>query len=91
MSKMPAKEPTPKVVIDKRGTTVPLKPSLEPIYIRLPRFGKTPKYLERFLQEKEKEYQIKKDASGLSAQPLCKYITRDERDHLLKVKYTFCF
>lgn len=86
MSKMLAKEPTPKLVIDERGTTVPLKSSMEPIYIRLNKFGKTPKYLERFMQEKEKEYQIKKDASGLSAQPLCKYITRDEREQLLKVK-----
>lgn len=85
ISKMPAKEPTPKLVTDEKGTTVLLKHSMEPIYIKLPRFGKTPKYLERFMQEKEREYQIKKDSSGLSAQPLCKYITRDEREQLLKV------
>lgn len=89
MSKMPAKEPIPKIVVDEKGTTVPIKSAMEPIYIKLPRFGKTPKYLERFIQEKEKEYQIKKDASGLSAQPLCKYITRDEREQLLQVNPAF--
>lgn len=92
MSKMSAKEPTPKIVVDEKGTTVPLKSPMELVYIKLPKFGKTPKYLERFIQEKEKEYQQRKDASGRSAQPLCKYITRDEREQLLKVKiYLFKF
>ncbi|XP_074035133.1 enkurin [Leptinotarsa decemlineata] len=82
ITKMKAKEPVPKVVVDRVGTSKPLKPSLEPVYIKLPRFGRTPKYLVRFIQAKEKEYQMKKDASGVQ-QPLCKYITRDEREKLL--------
>ncbi|KAG5893863.1 hypothetical protein JTB14_005472 [Gonioctena quinquepunctata] len=83
ISKMKTKEPVPRVVIDKTGTTSePLKAGLEPIYIKMPRFGKTPKYLIRFNEIKEKEYQMKKDASGVQ-QLLCKYITRDEREQLL--------
>lgn len=85
MSKMTAKEPVPKVVVDEKGTVVPLKAAMEPIYIKLSKFGRTPKYLKRFLEEREKEYQMKKDASRRLAQPLCKYITRDEREKLLNV------
>lgn len=86
---MTAKEPVPKVVVDEKGTIVPLKATVEPVYIKHPKFGKTPKYLERFIEAKEKEYQKKKDASGRGAQMLCKYITRDEREQLLAVKFVF--
>lgn len=82
---MPTKEPVPKVVVDEKGTTVLLQSPMQPVYVKFHKFGKTPKYLVRFLEEKEREYQIKKDASGLSAQPICKYITRDEREQLLNV------
>ncbi|XP_072393263.1 enkurin isoform X2 [Diabrotica undecimpunctata] len=79
---MKPKEPIPTVVIDRQGNKQPLKAGLEPIYIKIPPFGKTPTYLKRFIDQKEKEYQMKKDASGVE-QPLCKYITRDQREALL--------
>lgn len=86
---MQVKEPVPKTVVDKNGNKQPLKAGLEPIYIKLHKFGRTPKYLVRFLQIKEKEYQMKKDARGVQ-QPLCRYITRDERKQLLQVRYNIC-
>ncbi|KAF7273580.1 enkurin [Rhynchophorus ferrugineus] len=72
-----------KMVIDRGGTTVcPEANGWEPVYLKKPIFGKTPKYLVRFNKIKEKEYQMRKDASG-KQQPKCRYIRRDERETLL--------
>ncbi|XP_050301256.1 enkurin [Anthonomus grandis grandis] len=80
---MKPKEPEHRVVIDKAGTTIyPELQGLEPVYIKKTIFGRTPEYLVRFNKIKEKEYQMRKDASG-KQQPKCRYITRDEREQLL--------
>ncbi|XP_060535785.1 enkurin [Cylas formicarius] len=83
ISQMKPKEPEHRIVTDKNGnTTKPELCGLEPVYIKLPIFGRTPNYLIRFNKTKEKEYQMKKDRSG-TEQPKCRYITRDEREKLL--------
>ncbi|XP_030765552.1 enkurin [Sitophilus oryzae] len=81
---MKTKEPDHKIVVDRVGTTVhPEANGWEPVYIKKSIFGKTPNYLVRFNKIKEKEYQMRKDASG-KQQPKCRYIRRDEREELLK-------
>ncbi|VEN53666.1 unnamed protein product [Callosobruchus maculatus] len=80
---MKVKEPDPRTVIDNRGKSIEMhKAGLEPVYIKAMTFGRTPKYLERFMAIREAEYQKKKDSTGVQ-QPLCRYITRDQREKLL--------
>ncbi|CAH1968952.1 unnamed protein product [Acanthoscelides obtectus] len=86
---MKAKDPDPRTVIDNRGRSIEMhKAGLEPVYIKAKKFGRTPKYLERFMAIREAEYQKKKDSTGVQ-QPLCRYITRDQREKLLNVSFNF--
>ncbi|CAH1115832.1 unnamed protein product [Psylliodes chrysocephalus] len=77
----PAKEPEPYLVLDKFGNKEPIS-VLEPLYVKMKPYGKTPAYLKKFMRQKEKEYQLKKDTIGAS-QPICRYVTRHRRKELL--------
>ncbi|XP_066250403.1 enkurin [Euwallacea similis] len=81
--RMKPKDPERRVVVDSVGTRIyPEAQGLEPVHIKRPIFGCTPKYLVRFNKIKEKEYQMKRDMSG-KQQPKCHYVTRNEREQLL--------
>lgn len=82
--KQKPKEPERKVVIERYGESKELSRGLEPQYIYSSVFGKTPRYLQHIIEERAKQEQLKKDASG-SEQPMCRYITREEREKLLAV------
>ncbi|KAJ8929900.1 hypothetical protein NQ314_017365 [Rhamnusium bicolor] len=82
VSKMKVKDPEPRVVIDRIGTSKPLKGGLEPMFTKLPEFGTKPKYLVRFNKIHQKVNQMKKDTFG-TEKPKCRYITKEERDKLL--------
>lgn len=83
ISNMKPKEPEQRVVIDRIGTSKPLKPGLEPIFIRSSHFGKAPRYLLNIINSDKKKYLTIKDESGIQ-KPKCRYITREERAELLK-------
>lgn len=60
-------------------------------YLKSAGYGKTPPYLNKIMKNREKYMQSKKDTVGLY-QPICKYITRDEREQLLEVtKNTYIY
>lgn len=82
---MKPKEPEQKVVLNRYGESTPLKRGLEPIYIKTEVYGRTPKYLNRFIRMQQQKYQIQKDFSGVE-QPRCRYITSEEREKLMQVQ-----
>ncbi|CAH1169125.1 unnamed protein product [Phyllotreta striolata] len=79
----PGKEHEHYIVLDKHGNKESVK-VLEPVYVKMPPFGKTPPYLKMFLREREIEYQKKREAK-VTIQPICKYVTRHRRKELLDV------
>lgn len=78
------KTPTKQLVLDCFGNKKELSRGLEPQYIYTKTFGKTPEYLKRQMRKWETQAQRLKDFSGID-QPICRYITREERDELLEV------
>lgn len=84
ISQMKAKDPEPRLVVDRTGTTKPLKPGLEPVFIKSSNFGKAPRYLLDLINLGKKKYLTIKDESGIQ-KPKCRYITREERALLLEV------
>ncbi|KAJ8925212.1 hypothetical protein NQ315_001398 [Exocentrus adspersus] len=82
MKKMKPKEPVPKLVVDHLGTTKPLRPGFEPVFIRSSVFGKAPRYLLNIINSNKKKYLSRKDEDGIQKSK-CRYITREERAQLL--------
>lgn len=78
------KNPTKQLVLDCFGNKKELNRGLEPRYIYTKTFGKTPGYLKKQMRKWETQAQRLKDFSGID-QPICRYITREERDELLEV------
>ncbi|XP_023310057.1 enkurin [Anoplophora glabripennis] len=83
ISNMKPKEPEQRLVVDHTGTSKPLRPGLEPIFIRSTHFGKAPRYLLNIIDLDKKKYLTIKEESGIQ-KPKCRYITREERAQLLK-------
>lgn len=83
---MKPKLPETNVVLDCHGTKKNLKDGLEPRYIHMNVFGKTPNYIKHVIAEREEAIQQERDNIGLM-QPKCKYITSSEREKLLMVGY----
>lgn len=84
--KLKPKEPEKKLVIDCHGESKNINRGLQPQYLYSASFGKTPKYLKRFMQSRERVMQLKKDITVTeSNKPKCRYITKEERDELLNV------
>nr|CAH7734636.1 unnamed protein product [Callosobruchus chinensis] len=81
---MKAKEPDPRTVIDNRGKSIEMhKAGLEPVYIKATTFGRTPQVSgEVHGHQGKQNIKKKKDSTGVQ-QPLCRYITRDQREKLL--------
>ncbi|KAF5295488.1 hypothetical protein FQR65_LT10476 [Abscondita terminalis] len=77
------KEPEEKMVLDRFGTSKKMSAGLEPVYIYKDTFGKIPKYLKKFIREREKALLLQKDLIGTD-QPKCRYITEEQRELLLK-------
>lgn len=84
ISQMKSKEPVPRLVIDHIGTSKPLRPGFEPVFIRSSHFGKAPRYLLNLINLDKKKYLTIKEECGIQKSK-CRYITREERAQLLEV------
>lgn len=83
--KLKPKEPEKKLVLDCHGDSKDIKRGLEPHFLHSSNFGKTPKYLKRLVEMREKDLQLVKDIT-VAEHPKCRYITKEERDELLAVR-----
>lgn len=83
--KLKPKEPEKKLMLDCRGESKDIKRGLEPQHLTSGVFGKTPKYLHRFVKMRERDVQLEKDVVG-TEKPKCRYITKEEREQLLAVR-----
>lgn len=87
------KEPEKKLVLDCHGESKDIKRGLEPQHLHSAVYGKTPKYLRRFVKMREQDVQLEKDIMG-TEKPECRYITKEEREELLAVcksNKCYCF
>ena len=87
----------PRFVDTKNGDFHDLKKSgLVPMYIYQPKFGNLPKYLIRRIRDAAKQEENLRDQE-VRQQPLCRYVTQEERAELLGVfimvffAIVFCF
>lgn len=77
--------PIPRYVDTKTGDFHDLKRSgCMPYYVFSPKFGKLPKYLIKRIRDAATEEQQFRDAE-VRKQPLCRYVTQEERSELLGV------
>lgn len=86
ISKMTPKRTEPRYVDTKKGDYHDLRKSgLMPAYIYQPKFGKLPKYLINRIREVGRQEEMYRDEVAGSNQPLCRYVTQEERAELLGV------
>lgn len=91
--KMAPKRAEPRYVDTKNGAYHDLRKSgLMPAYVYQPKFGKLPKYLINRIREVERQEEMYRDEEAGSNQPLCRYVTQEERTELLGViiLHRFC-
>lgn len=75
----------PRFVDTKHGATHDLKYSgLQPVYVYQPTFGKLPNYLIKRIRDAALRDEMVRDAQ-VRKQPLCRYVTQEERAELLGV------
>lgn len=82
---MKPKEPQKRLVLDCHGDSKDINRGLEPQFLYSAVFGKTPKYLKRMVEGRERVVQLKKDIT-VAEKPKCRYITKEEREELLTVR-----
>lgn len=70
-----------RVVVDIHGNVRDLSDEV-PKEIYKNNYGRVPEYLDVLIKKRERALQSKKDKQGLQ-QPLCSYITRDQREKIL--------
>ncbi|XP_045464246.1 enkurin [Harmonia axyridis] len=78
-----SKIPEKKVAFNNKGDSRPLIREVDPIYIYSKYYGKTPPYLQNYIENQHKEHLMKRDTEGVE-QPKCRYITREDREKLLE-------
>lgn len=79
--------PIPRYVDTRNGDSHDLKRSgCMPHYLYGSSFGKLPKYLIKRIRDTANEEQMFRDAE-VRKQPLCRYVTQEERSELLGVRY----
>lgn len=78
------KEPQKRLVLDCHGDSKDINRGLQPQFLYSKVFGKTPKYLKRMVETRERHVQLEKDIT-VTEQPKCRYITKEEREELLAV------
>lgn len=75
----------PRYVDTKNGDFHDLKKSgLMPLYVYQPKFGKLPKYLIKRIRDAAAQEELFRDEE-VRKQPLCRYVTQEERAELLGV------
>ncbi|KAK5642865.1 hypothetical protein RI129_009032 [Pyrocoelia pectoralis] len=77
------KSPEERVVINCYGDSKKLSAGMEPVHIYEDGFGKVPRYLKEFIKKREKKVQFQKDMTVID-HPKCRYITKEQREELLK-------
>ncbi|KAK9877886.1 hypothetical protein WA026_020112 [Henosepilachna vigintioctopunctata] len=75
--------PEKKVVFNHKGDSRPLIRENDPVYIYSKYYGKTPPYLQCYIENHHKEHLMKRDTEGVE-QPKCRYVTRESREKLLE-------
>lgn len=87
---MMPKRTAPRFVDTKTGDFHDLRKSgLMPAYIYQPKFGKLPTYLINRIREAGRQEEMYRDQVAGSNQPLCRYVTQEERSELLGVSWQF--
>jgi len=82
------RRPKPRYADTKNGDFHDLEKSgLMPIYIYQPKFGKLPSYLIKRIRDAAIQQEMREDDAARK-QPLCRYITQEERAELLGVFIT---
>lgn len=85
--KMKPKTPIPRYVDSIHGDFHDLRPSgLQPSFIHKPKFGKLPRYLIKRIREQAELEEKFRDAE-VRKQPLCRYVTQEERNELIEVLF----
>lgn len=79
--------PVPRYVDTRTGDFHDLKRSgCMPCYVHTPKFGKLPKYLIKRIRDAAAQEELFRDEE-VRKQPLCRYVTQEERAELLGVCY----
>lgn len=85
------RQPSAKYVDRYKGDCFGLEGSgLHPKFIHQPKFGKVPNYLKRRIHEMQMEDEVAR-SEELKRQTLVRFVTRDERNELLRVMIYFQF
>lgn len=78
-----ARRSSPRYVDTRKGDFHDLRSSgLTPVHVRRSSFGSVPKYLKKRVEELQMQETIERE-NEMSKQPLCRYVTQDERRRVL--------